>query len=76
MISVHNLGDPIPQGKTRSIFESMTRGISEQPEAGTSTSLGLGLFIAQKIVAAHGGELVVTSSADEGTMFTALLPRQ
>ena len=54
----------------------MTRGISEQPEAGTSTSLGLGLFIAQKIVAAHGGELVVTSSADEGTMFTALLPRQ
>ena len=75
LISVHNLGVPIPPGKTRAIFQSMTRGI-DRPGAGASTSLGLGLFIAQKIVAAHGGELAVSSSAEEGTTFTALLPRQ
>ncbi|MFN4140754.1 ATP-binding protein [Aestuariivirga sp.] len=76
MVSVHNLGDPIPQGKAKTIFQSMTRGISERSHAGASPSLGLGLFIAQKIVEAHGGELAVRSSSEEGTTFTALLPRK
>ncbi|WP_409050719.1 sensor histidine kinase [Variovorax guangxiensis] len=37
-------------------------------------SLGLGLYIAREIVGGHGGTLVVTSSAEEGTAFSVRLP--
>jgi signal transduction histidine kinase len=37
-------------------------------------NLGLGLYIAQQIAHAHGGELVATSSAEAGTTFTLVLP--
>jgi signal transduction histidine kinase len=38
--------------------------------------LGLGLYIANAIVQSHGGTLVVSSTADEGTTFTFRLPRR
>jgi signal transduction histidine kinase len=37
--------------------------------------LGLGLYIVDKIVAAHGGSIEVHSSRQEGTSFTVHLPR-
>jgi len=37
--------------------------------------LGLGLYIVDKIVAAHEGRIEVQSSTDEGTTFTVHLPR-
>jgi GAF domain-containing protein len=37
--------------------------------------LGLGLFITEQIVRAHGGELAVSSSESEGTTFWFQLPR-
>ena len=73
VLSVHNFGDPIPPEKLTSIFQPMTRG---GDPAGQSTGLGLGLFIAQKIVLAHGDNHTVTSSADAGTVFKASLPRR
>jgi signal transduction histidine kinase len=33
------------------------------------------LYIAREIVAGHGGFIAVTSSAEEGTMFSVRLPR-
>ena len=41
----------------------------------TGRSVGLGLFIVDRIAAAHGGRVEVSSSADEGTTFTVHLPR-
>ena len=40
-----------------------------------SRGLGLGLYITEQIVRAHGGEITVSSSEDEGTTFRFLLPR-
>ena len=37
---------------------------------------GLGLFIANEIVRAHGGTIGVESSAKEGTTFSVDLPRR
>jgi signal transduction histidine kinase len=38
--------------------------------------LGLGLFISQQIVNAHGGAIDVTSAAGRGTTFELQLPRR
>jgi signal transduction histidine kinase len=36
---------------------------------------GLGLYIAQEIVAMHGGTMAAESSDEHGTVFSARLPR-
>jgi signal transduction histidine kinase len=38
-------------------------------------SLGLGLHIVRQIALAHGGDVEVRSSAEEGTFFTVHWPR-
>ena len=40
-----------------------------------SSGLGLGLYISEQIVLAHGGTIEVTSSPTEGTRFSVRLPR-
>lgn len=44
-------------------------------EAHEDQSLGLGLFLAQRIVEAHGGTLQVSSEVDHGTTFCVRLPK-
>lgn len=69
-LAVHNSGAPIPPEALTSIFEPLARGGRDD----RVHSIGLGLFIARAIVSAHGGELDVRSSGDQGTTFTARLP--
>ena len=74
--SVHNLGTPIPLQEQRLIFRPLVRGMATgQGERRETSGLGLGLFICQEIVRAHGGSLDVTSTAADGTRFTVHLPR-
>ena len=70
-IEVHNFGPKIPDHVLPKMFEPFEAGDLGQHRS----SLGLGLFIARKIVEAHGGAIGVRSSEDAGTAFCITLPR-
>jgi signal transduction histidine kinase/CHASE3 domain sensor protein len=69
---VHNRGPCIPDDLLPVIFDPFRRTTARGQR---SRGLGLGLFISQQIVAAHGGTIDVRSSSAEGTTFTVRLPR-
>ncbi len=72
LIVVHNRGACIPAPELSTIFDPFRRPARPR----TSVGLGLGLFIAHEIARTHGGKMWATSSPDEGTQFSALLPRR
>jgi signal transduction histidine kinase len=75
-LSVHNEGVPIPPHAIPAIFSSLNRATALDGEVHPeSVNLGLGLYIVEEIVTAHGGTIAVTSSEKDGTTFTARLPR-
>jgi phosphoserine phosphatase RsbU/P len=69
-ISVHNWGVPIPPELVPNLFEPMTRGAP----SGAAKGVGLGLYIVRAIVRAHGGDVSVRSSEQEGTTLAIELP--
>ena len=75
-LTVANIGPVIPAESLQTIFQPL---VQLEPEPGQDarpkTSLGLGLFIAQEITAAHDGTISVTSNDTEGTVFTVRFPR-
>lgn len=73
VVQVHNEGKPIPVHLLPKLFEPLTRG-EHIPEYERGASLGLGLYIAETIAAAHGGRIEVDSAAERGTTFTVHLP--
>ncbi|WP_309896974.1 PAS domain S-box protein [Archangium sp.] len=70
-LRVHNAGPCIPEALQPHIFEPFKRGHVDT----ASKSLGLGLFIVERIVSAHGGTIECRSTEDEGTTFLVRLPR-
>lgn len=72
-LSVHNEGAPIPTEAMASLFKPMVRASRVSSKSGRS--IGLGLYIVDQIVRAHGGRVDVRSAAAEGTTFTVTLPR-
>ena len=71
-VSVSDRGIGIaPQDQAR-IFEQFERAVGKHVAPG----LGLGLYITQQIVQAHGGRIDVHSSPGEGSTFTVHLPRR
>lgn len=72
-LSVHNLGAPIAPEDMDHLFEPMRRGTARTDSA--QRSIGLGLFIVEHLVRAHGGTLQVHSTLEEGTTFTVRVPR-
>ncbi len=74
LLSVHNWGPPIPAEMVPHLFEPMRRGDTAARPSGNK-SMGLGLYIVQQIVLAHGGTIEVSSSEEQGTTFRVCLPR-
>ena len=71
--SVRNFGPPIPPDFLPYLFDPFRRATYAKSAA--TQGLGLGLFICQQIVAAHGGKTLVESSEAQGTLFTVTLPK-
>ncbi len=76
-VRVKNHGRRIPADQLQVIFNPLVQIPREQAheDSETSTSLGLGLYIAHEIVAMHGGTMIAESSERDGTVFSAHLPR-
>ena len=72
-VAVHNGGPPIPPELQGSLFDPFTRAHS--PKQQRSAGLGLGLYIAEHIVRAHGGSIAYESTAAAGTTFSFTIPR-
>jgi signal transduction histidine kinase len=76
-IEIHNFGTAIPHDLLNGIFNPMkVRENTQNMRAhGPAGNLGLGLYIAERIVNAHHGRINVTSSDADGTTFTVSLPK-
>jgi two-component system, sensor histidine kinase and response regulator len=72
MLSVCNEGN-IPSDLLPTIFDPFRRG---QRQSQRTEGLGLGLYIVQQIVQAHGGSIQVSSPPGEATRFDVFLPRR
>ena len=75
-LRVKNYGRRIPADQLQVIFNPLVQIPHEDAHEDNdiSASLGLGLYIAHEIVAMHGGTMMAESS-EEGTVFSAHLPR-
>ena len=71
VVQVNNAGTPIDRDDIEHIFDPFRRG-----DRAASAGLGLGLYIVERIVHAHGGAIDVRSTEADGTTFTVRLPRR
>jgi PAS domain S-box-containing protein len=70
VLEVHNEGAPIPPEALPHLFDPFRRASSG------GGGLGLGLYIVEQVVSGHGGRIDVRSTAESGTTFRVMLPRQ
>lgn len=75
-IQVVDTGVGISERDLPHVFERFYRGEARNPAGKLidPRGLGQGLFIAHKVIEAHGGYLTVRSQAGEGSIFTLVLP--
>ncbi len=70
VFSVHSYGPVIPMADRERIFNRYYRASASNQTPGT----GIGLSVAKRVAAIHGGYVWVTSDAQEGTTFFAAIP--
>jgi signal transduction histidine kinase len=77
VIRIHNRGATISADRLDGLFNPMKLPSSLRMSSGQGPTgnLGLGLYIAERIVTAHGGSIEVASSPAQGTTFSVHLPR-
>lgn len=72
VLTVANEGPGIATDELARLFEPYHQGANATQRRG---SMGLGLFIAREVIAAHGGSIEVESHLHATTRFTVRLPR-
>lgn len=73
-ITVHDEGPGIPPEALPRLFQRFYRVPGIEVQHGTGVGLGLGLYICQRLVELHGGQLRVASTPGQGTTFEVSLP--
>lgn len=74
IIAVQDQGIGIPDDELPHIFERFYQVPDSERQTGSSVGLGLGLYIARKIVERHGGDIEVQSILGSGSTFSVILP--
>jgi signal transduction histidine kinase len=69
-VAVQDQGIGIAPDDSERIFERFERAVSQSNTEG----LGLGLWIAKRVVEAHGGLIIAEGQAGRGAIFTIELP--
>jgi signal transduction histidine kinase len=75
VLRIQNYGSAIPASDLPTLFSPFKRLHAGEIAPRDASNLGLGLYIAERIVNAHGGSIDVRSSTEAGTLFTVRLPR-
>ncbi|EPC9792536.1 sensor histidine kinase [Klebsiella variicola] len=65
-ISFRDEGDDIPKGQAEKIFDRFYRGEKDNKN---TKGTGLGLYVSQEIVRAHGGDLYLNGEGDMAKVF-------
>jgi len=71
-VKVRDQGVAIPPSEQARIFETFVRGTAAR--ASDIRGTGVGLAVAQRIVHAHGGDILVESQLGRGSTFSIVLP--
>ncbi|MDB4973219.1 MAG: sensor signal transduction histidine kinase [Myxococcaceae bacterium] len=74
VVEVQNQGDLIAHDRLPDLFKPLSRGVARTDMQ--TRSIGLGLYIVESIVRAHGGTIEARSTVEDGTVFTMRLPRR
>jgi len=73
-ISVRDQGPGLSPDVQARIWERFYQAPDIQPQSGSDTGLGLGLYISRLIVEQHGGEVGVESEVGKGATFWCAVP--
>lgn len=74
IISVRDMGVGIAPQELEHIFDRYYRVPDVDAQSGSQNGLGLGLYIAHKLVERHAGRIEVQSAPGEGSVFSVALP--
>ena len=75
VLRIRNSGPSIPSEKMAGLFSPFKRLRAGDGEEESAHNMGLGLYVVERVITAHGGSIAVKSSDESGTEFVVCLPR-
>jgi signal transduction histidine kinase len=72
VLRVHDSGIGVPKAEQAHLFSKFFRGTNARRQRPDGT--GVGLFLAKKVIDAHGGSMLVESEENKGSTFGFRLP--